>query len=131
MAPAEEVPWSAEHGWLDMRPRYKLVLPDGTEAVPSIDALKALQADCHLGDEHVVYLGPERFVIAHTDEERAGGDDLTRCEVHEWLASRDKIPAEPGYYVARRQTVELAGRRRPRVWFEFEPLNDAIAAAAF
>ena len=65
---------------------------------PTIDDLKALQAR-HGIAEHLVWIGPDDFVIAHTDEERAT-IDLKDCELHRWLRDLDGPPHGLGYYVA-------------------------------
>lgn len=70
---------------------------EGTMEV-SIEQLKELQRDAEIPDLHLVWLGPERFNLAHTDPERASGKPLTDCALHRWLVARapDDLPAEPG-----------------------------------
>lgn len=64
---------------------------------PTIEDLKALQARLGTPD-HVVWLGPSGFVIAHTDAERAA-IDLGDCDLHGWLQGLDAPPEDPGYYI--------------------------------
>lgn len=66
---------------------------------PTINDLKALQRRLGFVEEHVAWLGPSRFVIAHTDTERAT-IDLEDCELHGWLRGLPESPAKSGYYVA-------------------------------
>jgi len=69
------------------------------KAAPSIDDVKALQARIGKRDYHIVWLGEQGFVIAHTDEERAT-IDLETCPLHQRLMAADEPPVdEPGYYM--------------------------------
>ena len=66
---------------------------------PSIDDVKALQATIGRRDYHVVWLGEQGFVMAHTDEERAT-IDLETCELHRRLMAADCSPVgKVGYYM--------------------------------
>lgn len=66
---------------------------------PSIDTVKAHQA-AHAIPGHLAWLGRERFVLAHTDTERASGIPLDRCSVHRALADLDEYRGEAGYHLA-------------------------------
>jgi hypothetical protein len=66
--------------------------------VPSIEELKAIQTVYGWGDRHIVWVGPLRFVMAHTDAERASGMDLEDCAVHYWFSHAERPPMKIGYY---------------------------------
>jgi hypothetical protein len=71
----------------------------GHEDAPSIDDVKALQASIGRRDYHIVWLGDQGFVMAHTDEERAT-IDLETCELHKRLMDADESPVnQVGYYM--------------------------------
>lgn len=57
------------------------------------------QAHRDMGFAHLVYVHPRKFCLAHTDEERARGENTETCDVHAWLAGHAAAPAEPGLYV--------------------------------
>jgi hypothetical protein len=59
----------------------------------------ALQASLGLGSVHVVDVGPTAFRLAHTDDERARGENTETCPVHQWLQGLDGPPADVGTYV--------------------------------
>lgn len=63
---------------------------------PTIEDVKRIQADRGLC-EHVVWVGEDDFVMAHTDEERAT-IDLTDCPLHIWLMTLAGPPVKEGYY---------------------------------
>lgn len=77
--------------------------PSGDADVPSIEELKAIQSAHEWGDRHVVWVGAERFVMAHTDAERASGMDLEECPFHCWLSHQDRPPLRTGYYTVEGQ----------------------------
>lgn len=53
----------------------------------TIEDARRVQRDLKLTDRHVVYIDLEHgFAIAHSQDERDQGDDLTQCVVHKWLA---------------------------------------------
>lgn len=54
-----------------------------------------------LTDVHLVFIWEDEFFVAHTDEERATGEDLKECPTHQWLLSQAKAPVEVGVYVMR------------------------------
>lgn len=60
--------------------------------IPSIADMVAFQERHRIAD-HVVYIGDETFVVAHTDPERAAGD-LENCPLHLWLVDLEGPPAE-------------------------------------
>lgn len=64
-----------------------------------LDELLALQRDHDLGHVHLVDVGPKDFRLAHTDRERARGENTEACPMHVWLHSLDGPPEEPGIYV--------------------------------
>lgn len=64
---------------------------------PSIEDVVALQRDLGI-TTHLVYMGPQRFVLAHTDPERSSGVSLSDCAVHRVLADLDDPPVGAGYY---------------------------------
>lgn len=70
----------------------------GTEHYPSIDTVKAHQA-AHGIVGHLAWMGRERFVLAHTDPERATGKPLHQCRVHRALAGLDAWPGLTGYHL--------------------------------
>jgi hypothetical protein len=53
----------------------------------TIEDAKRVQRDLGLGDRHVVYVDPAcGFVMAHTDAERAAGQEvMNACRFHYWL----------------------------------------------
>lgn len=53
----------------------------------TIRKLKKIQREAGLGDVHLLWSDEHRFVIAHTDEERASGMDLEECPVHQFMVS--------------------------------------------
>lgn len=78
------------------------------EDAPSVDDVKELQAKIGRRDWHVVWLGEQQFVIAHTDEERAT-IDLETCELHQRLKLADSRPVDQvGYYLYLPDTSEYA-----------------------
>ena len=64
---------------------------------PSIEDVVALRRKLGI-TTHLVYMGRERFVLAHTDPERASGEPLDACDVHRALAALDDSPVAAGYY---------------------------------
>jgi hypothetical protein len=66
---------------------------------PSIESVVALQRKLGI-TTHLVYMGEERFVLAHTDPERSSGEPLDACEVHGALSALDALPVAVGYYRA-------------------------------
>lgn len=66
---------------------------------PDIETVKAIQKRNNLGGVHVVWLGEDGFVLAHTDEERASGMNLEDCEVHKYLEGLSDKPRKQGYCV--------------------------------
>jgi hypothetical protein len=70
-------------------------------SAPTIPEIKSLQRRLDMRDTHIVWIGPSRFVIAHTDEERAT-IDLEDCELHAWLHGLGGPPTAYGYYTALR-----------------------------
>lgn len=86
---------------------------------PSVEDVKAIQRQLNLLDVHVVWLGPEHFVLAHTDDERASGD--LYCELHCWLRDVcDGPPEAVGYYVVTPHEVD-AYEPYPVARFDFVP----------
>ena len=79
-------------------------MPSLSSGEPTIADLKEIQRRCNLPSVHVVWIGPARFVIAHTDAERGAvgpGFDLDDCSLHVgWLTDCYAPPAPSGYYVA-------------------------------
>lgn len=92
-------------------------------AEPTIDDLKALQRRLGILDQHVVWLGAGRFVIAHTDEERAT-IDLEDCDLHGWLHGLDGPPCEPGFYVAWPHEPDAYSEPYRADPWDLEPLSD-------
>lgn len=65
---------------------------------PTIDQVKAVQFQQGREGEHVVWIGPRGFAMAHTDEERAT-IELCDCPLHIWMVERDHPPVHRyGYY---------------------------------
>jgi hypothetical protein len=64
---------------------------DGDGTV-TIEELKKIQADNNLCDFHLVHTDDERFTIAHTDAERATGQPLEECPVHQYMLA---LPHNP------------------------------------
>lgn len=73
-------------------------MTDTGDDYPSIDTVKAHQR-AHAIPGHLAWLGRERFVLAHTDRERASGKPLRQCRVHRALAGIDAWHGEPGYFL--------------------------------
>jgi len=71
-----------------------------------ISELRVLQDERGLNDTHIIWLGPDRFTIAHTDEERASGMDLEECDLHmAALGMPDVLEQNRGVYTAQRAGV--------------------------
>ena len=66
----------------------------------TIEELKTLQRERHLGDVHIIALEDGAFAIAHTDAERASGMDLHDCDLHQRLLQERPYPVSPGVYAA-------------------------------
>jgi hypothetical protein len=66
---------------------------------PSIDDVVALQRELGI-TTHLVYMGRDRFVLAHTDSERSSGGPLDACDVHRALCALDASPVAAAYYRA-------------------------------
>lgn len=90
--------------------------------VPTIADLKAIQRRLDLLDEHVVWIGPTWFVIAHTDTERATMD-LEDCDLHAWLHGLDGPPCERGYYTAVPHEWDAYSEPYPVDRWDFHPLD--------
>lgn len=85
----------------------------GHEDAPSIDDVKELQARIGRRDWHIVWLGEQSWVIAHTDQERAT-IDLEMCPLHERLLNADESPVnEVGYYLYLPETDEFVPLQVP------------------
>lgn len=55
------------------------------------------QADLGLGNDHLVWLGEDKWVCAHTDAERDEGiEALADCELNDWLDSWGGPPERTG-----------------------------------
>lgn len=67
---------------------------------PLIEDVCALQTALGRQDTHIVWVGPpgSKFVMAHTDQERAELATLEECELHQWCRSLDGPPVVAGYY---------------------------------
>lgn len=74
-------------------------MTDTADDCPSIDTVKAHQR-AHGIPGHLAWLGRERFVLAHTDSERASGRPLHQCRVHRALRGMDAYHGEIGYHLA-------------------------------
>lgn len=81
---------------------------------PSIEDVVALQRELGI-TTHLVYMGPQRFVLAHTDQERSSGKPLSDCAVHRALADLDASPVEAGYYAVDVTAGELEFRPERRL----------------
>jgi hypothetical protein len=99
----------------------------GAAMTPTIDDVKALQRRCNLLDVHVCWIGPESFVIAHTDEERAT-IDLEDCDLHGWLRDESGPPERVGYYIVTPHEVDAYSEPYPVARFDFTPLDTAEGA---
>ena len=59
------------------------------------------QAKIDSGHVHVVWIGPDGWVVAHTDDEREEGlEVMTDCDLNDWLDSFTSQPEPTGWYVA-------------------------------
>lgn len=96
---------------------------------PSIEDLKALQHRLGMRDHHVVWVGPSRFVVAHTDDERAT-IDVEECDLHGWLHGLDGPPVESGYYVARRHEPDAYSEPYGTNPWDLYPLDDEATEVA-
>jgi hypothetical protein len=72
---------------------------DTADGCPSIDTVKARQRELTITG-HLAWTDRERFVLAHTDPERATGEPLHQCQVHRALACLSEYCGEIGYYEA-------------------------------
>lgn len=83
---------------------------------PTIEDAKVLQKALGLTDRHLVWIGSEGWVIAHTDDERESGEDLEECWLHRAMeAYEEQPPVKVGYYV---------------VWHLFTPLERLLDSDA-
>lgn len=65
----------------------------------TIKELKKIQADNNLCDFHLVHSDDKGFTIAHTDAERATGQPLEECHVHQYMLALPHNPF-PTHYIA-------------------------------
>lgn len=72
---------------------------DVVDVCPSIDTVKAHQAARGIVG-HLAWMGRDRFVLAHTNPERATGKPLHQCPVHRALTGLDAYRGETGYHLA-------------------------------
>lgn len=91
---------------------------------PTISDLKAMQTRAKLDDVHVAWIGPDAFVLAHTDDER-GSIDLDDCELHRWLDGLEDQPREIGYYVVVPHEPDAYSEPYGADPWDFHPLEDA------
>lgn len=62
----------------------------------TIEELVQFQAERGHGADHLVWLGEQKFTIAHTDEERAEGlETMMDCPLNDWMESWGGPPEEP------------------------------------
>lgn len=73
-------------------------MTDPVDTYPSIETVKAHQAARGIVG-HLAWMGRDRFVLAHTDPERATGKPLHQCPVHRALAGLDAWHGETGYHL--------------------------------
>jgi hypothetical protein len=67
----------------------------------TIEELVALQCEEGSGHIHLVWIGPNKWVIAHTQDERDEGlEVMVDCELNDWLESFVEQPAPTGIYAA-------------------------------
>ena len=85
--------------------------------------MKLLQRRLNLLDVHLCYVGESRFVIAHTDDERAT-IDLEDCELHGWLKDQDGPPEHVGYYIVTPHEVDAYSEPYPVARFDFTRLDE-------
>lgn len=95
--------------------------PQPSAAFPTIEDLKRLQREKGIA-EHVVFIGPRGFVLAHTDEERAT-IDLEDCALHGWLVEGDGPPCEVGYYTAVPHEPDAYSEPYGAAPWDFDPLS--------
>ena len=77
---------------------------------PSIQEVMDLQSRFNMLGHHLVWVGPQGFVLAHTGSERESGDTLGNCDVHLALSQLSGKPVRnDGYY-----SVHLADNGRLR-----------------
>lgn len=92
-------------------------------STPSIADVKALQREQGITD-HVVWLGPYSFVIAHTDAERSSHGDLEACGLHIWLLDGPPDGVEiPGYYVVVPHELDAHSEPYRADPWDFHPLR--------
>lgn len=62
----------------------------------TIEELVQFQAKEGLGDDHLVWLGPDKWVCAHTNAERSKGiEAMADCPLNDWLDSWGLPPEDP------------------------------------
>lgn len=65
-----------------------------------IEEVMAIQAKLNLGKDHVAYIGSDKWVVAHTDEEREEGfEAMCECPINDWFESWGAPPAPIGLYI--------------------------------
>ena len=64
----------------------------------TLEELLELQQHWGLGDVHIVDLQETSFNLAHTNAERAHGENNRQCRIHAWLASHGGPPKPVGLY---------------------------------
>lgn len=64
----------------------------------TIEELVAEQARIGAGADHLVWIDEDKWVCAHTDDERAEGiEDLVDCPLNDWLEEWGAPPEKPGH----------------------------------
>lgn len=92
----------------------------------TLDELIVLQRARGLEHVHLAAIGGTGFHLAHTDDERARGENTEACRVHRWLAERDEAPAEPGVYaVLAHEPDAYSESYRSDPW-DLYPLDEAL-----
>lgn len=88
---------------LGLSPRRGLLrgVRDQMNLAVTIEEVMAKQAELDSLHIHIVYIGPEKFTIAHTAWERDEGmDSMDDCGLIDWLYSFPGPPVPEGFYAA-------------------------------
>jgi hypothetical protein len=88
----------------------------------TLEELIAHQAEIDAGHVHLVDVGPLSFRLAHTDAERACGENTEACPAHRWLSEFNRPPVEPGVYVAVDYEPDAYSESYPLPPYELIPL---------
>lgn len=105
---------------------FQVAAGGGVMNKPDIETVKAIQKRNNLGHVHVVWLGKDGFVLAHTDEERATlGMTLEHCRVHKYLSELSGNPRQLGYCIVVPHEVDAYSESYPVREFDIHQIPAA------